>query len=281
MAPVAVLGASGQVGAAVVAALQARGTPVRRVLRMRSPYPMPGDLSIESWTADGLNRAFAGCEAAFLMVPLIEQAPELGVISHRAAEAAGVQRVVRLSVLQALRRDGLQLGQIHGALDDDLHRRGLEAASLCPDSFMQNLLPMAVAVQAGQLPAATGDGRMAFVDVEDIAACAVAILCGDRPCAGHHDLTGPQSLSMADIAALFSSQLGLDVRVARQTIQALRQQFLGFGMPTFLVDVLCELTQWTLDGNAQQATDAVRQLTGREPRAMTDFLHRHRAAFVG
>lgn len=278
--PIAVLGASGQVGSAVVSALLARGVPVRRVLRSAATPTTDNDVLVTDWSETSLTQAFDGCEGAFLMVPLIEEADALGLASHIAADNAGLGRVVRLLVLRQLAKDGLALGRLHRALDDDLHARNLDTASLCPDSFMQNLLPLASTIAAGRLPNATGAGRMAFVDVADIAACATALLCGDTPCSGHHDLTGPQALSMPDVAALCTGLLGQPVVATEQGVDALREQYLGYGMPSFLVNMLCEVTQWTRDGNQQSPTDAIKTLTGSPARTLADWLEANRAAFT-
>ncbi|MBR9814334.1 NmrA family NAD(P)-binding protein [bacterium] len=277
--PIAVLGANGQVGRAVVSALRVRGAACRRILRRPLQPSIAGDTVVADWSEAMLKRAFDGCSGAFLMVPLVEQAPELGRACHAAAAAAELDRVVRLSVLQQLAHDGLALGRLHRDLDDDLHSYDLQAASLCPDSFMQNLLPMAPAVRSGQLPNATEAGRMAFVDVADIAACAAAMLCGDAPCAGRHDLTGPEQLSMPDVATLLGDLLASPVQCVTQSVEALRQQLLDFGMPKFLVEMLCELTQWTRDGRAQTPTDSIDAITGRSPKSMEQFLAENRAAF--
>lgn len=271
--PIAVLGANGQVGSAVVDALLARGAAVRRILRTPHANPLAGDTLVAQWSEASLTQAFAGCRGAFLMVPLAECSQQLGLASHAAAEAAGLQRVVRLSVLQQLARDELQLGRLHSELDDDLHGRGFEAASLCPDSFMQNLLPLCAAMQAGQLPNVTGAGTMAFIDVADIGETAAALLFGASPLSGRHDLTGPQALSMPDVAEIASGVLGRPVICQPQSIAAWRTELLGYGMPEFVVDTLCEVSQWTLAGHAQPPTREVEALCGRPPKPMTEYLH--------
>lgn len=270
--PIAVLGASGQVGGAVVDALLTRGALVRRILRAQPVQRMAGDTLVAQWTETDLARAFSGCRGAFLMVPLAEHAPQLGLATHGAAEAAGLKRVVRLSVLQQLARDDLRLGRLHQRLDDDLHGRGFESASLCPDSFMQNLLPVCQAMHAGQLPNVTGAGTMSFIDVADIGETAAALLCQPSPIGGRHDLTGPQALSMPDVAKIAGRVLGRPIACQPQTVAAWRAELLGYGMPEFVVDTLCEVSQWTLDGHVQPPTPAVEAICGRPPKSMAEFL---------
>lgn len=210
------------------------------------------------------------------MVPLVPEATALGLRLNAAAEAAGVPTVVRLSVLRGLARDGLALGRLHAAIDADLRQRRIRAQTiLCPDSFMQNLLGAAPQVAAGELQDATGQGRMGFVDVDDIAACAVQALTG-RAAPGIVDVTGPEALSMPEVAARFAAVLGRPVAYRDMPVDALRRQYLAWGMTTFLADTLAELAAWTRAQAETPLSDAVATMTGRPPTPLEAFIRRNR-----
>ena len=278
-APIAVLGASGQVGGAVAAQLAEAGHPVRTI--GRRPLALPGveHHALSAWTGDALGPALAGCRAAFLMVPLVPDAVALGRCLNAAADAAGIDTVVRLSVLQGLVRDGVGLGRLHAAIDDDLRARSIpRVLTLCPDSFMQNLLGAAPQVAAGELQDATGDGRMAFVDVHDIAACAVSGLLG-HAAPGVHDLTGPAALSMDEVADTFTRVLGRPVAYTDLSVAERRRQYRQWGLSDFLADTLAELAAWTRSQPPCPVTDAVRAITGHPPTALGTFIERHGAAW--
>ena len=100
------------------------------------------------------------------------------------------------------------MGEVHAALP------GLfdAWAVLRPSWFMQNFTgdhPHAESIRTtGTLASATGTGRVAFIDADDIAAVAAhALTAGDAP---NRDLvlTGPEALGYDDIAAVLTEVTG-------------------------------------------------------------------------
>ncbi|MCK5859199.1 NmrA family NAD(P)-binding protein [Abyssibacter sp.] len=282
LGPVAVLGATGQVGSAVVRGLSRRGLPVHAIARTVGPdRSATRNHVVPDWNESDLATAFDGCASAFVMVPLTEDAEALGQRVHAALERAAVQRVVRLSVLGGVIDDGLALGRLHGALDRDLMSRGCRPAILRPDSFMQNLLGSAASIAQGQLVNATGEGRMALIDAEDIGECAAALLAGDAAWPDHPmDLTGPELLSHDDIAVRIGRWLKRPVAYEDLSPLALRGLLLEFGLPAFLAEIFSELAAWTRRADrAEQMSDAVPTLLGRPGRRLETFLDAHAASF--
>ena len=80
------------------------------------------------------------------------------------------------------------------------------------DAFEAHFFECAVcadSVRTGKLIAATGAGRIAFVDVRDVAAAAAAVLADPHTHDGKiHTLTGPRALSFSELAALLSDITG-------------------------------------------------------------------------
>lgn len=280
--PVAVFGATGQVGRAVADGLHAAGVPVRGIVRCQPQratlwpvYP------VQRWDADTLAPVLSGCRAAFCMVPLVPQAGDLGLAQHRALAAAGIEHVVRLSVLREVIQAQLRLGQLHGALDEDFRRHGFAGAILHPDSFMQNLLGSAASIRAGVLQDATGDGAMGWIDAADIAAVASSLLKRDRDGQLHAlNLTGPEMLTHRDVATRLGQWLGRPVTYQDLSPAALGDQLRRYGVPVFLVDIFCELAAWT------RSTDVTRlptppppQWLARAPHRLEQFLAAHNNVF--
>ena len=112
--------------------------------------------------------ALDGTRAVDLIPPVrqIDPAPHV----ERFLEMAGGRRVVLLSS-----------SALPPNPNAELVRRLPEWAVLRPSWFMQNFTgnhPVAQGVAAGEIVTATGDGRVAFVDADDIAAVAVKALTG-------------------------------------------------------------------------------------------------------
>jgi uncharacterized protein YbjT (DUF2867 family) len=103
-----VVGATSEGGAAVSAKLEQQGHVARGVAR---------SLGVALSDQDALNRAFAGADSAYLMIPFDVQAPDLHrferEIGNRLVEAistSSISRVVLLSGLNAHLKMGTSLG---------------------------------------------------------------------------------------------------------------------------------------------------------------------------
>ena len=280
---IAVVGANGTVGGRVADLVLGQGLRVRAVVRdTASAQPLAGagaELARADILTDDLAGAFDGATGAFLMVPVHPQMAEMGTRLNEAAEAAGVQRAVRLSVNPVVIETEGPFGRVHADLDRDLLGRDLAAAVLRPKGFMQNFLGQAQAIRAGRLVNAAGEGRTAFIDADDIAASAAALLAGDRPREGVFELTGPEALTYAEAAAVFSDVLGHAVAYEDVPVEAFLATLRGHGAPAFTVEAVGELVRRTREETDGRVTDAVEVLTGRAPRALRAWVEANRAAF--
>src|SRR5919198_6128550 len=218
-AMVLVIGATGTVGAEVTRQLIAAGQRPRALVRdPRSARErlggaaelIVGDLD----RPETLDRALDGAGRVFLLtVPGERQLQrERAVID--AARRAGPQQVVRLSRAGADERSPLRIARLHWQAERQLQRSGLASTILRPPMFMQNLRFM---VRDGAISSAMGDGRVAMVDVRDVAAVAVAALTRDGHAGRTYIVTGPRAVGLADAAGLLSRQLGGGIPHPRPT----------------------------------------------------------------
>ncbi|MGI9158104.1 MAG: hypothetical protein ACR2FG_15970 [Marmoricola sp.] len=72
-------------------------------------------------------------------------------------------------------------------------------------------------ISLGLLPQTTGQGTIAWLDTADLAECAKAIAVDQGHDDAEYELTGPRALSIPDIAAILSMQLGRRVRYVHLT----------------------------------------------------------------
>ena len=285
--PVAVFGASGTVGQYVADQLRGAGAAVRTIGRGAS-----SDFETD-WSLESLTQALSGCQSAFLMVPLVENARQLGLTCGRALEAAGIDSAVRLSVLSGLMTAETRLGTLHAELDAQLaailpETNGVvRHTSLRPDSFMENLLMARfefATEHGGRMSYATGRGRFAMIAARDIAACACAVLLGHTPHRGAIDVTGPDAIDYADIAAALtaalSADLGHPIRENPITLAEFESSSKAAGLPPFLVNMLTEVTAWTRAEPNPETTDAVLEMTGTAPIKLQDWIDQHRKALL-
>lgn len=284
--PILITGATGGIGSQVVSMLHGAGADVRAMCRRpqqvqdfegRGIRARLGDLS----DPESLTTAMQGIDTLFLLTLARRDQAAFGRNAVRAAERSGVRRVVHLSTGDANPVSDVPWAAAPARTDALLRVSSLGWTLLKPSAFMQNLFDSAPVIRRGLLPQTTGNGVAGWIDTEDIARVASRVLVE----AGHekreYTLTGPELLSMRDIASTLADTLGHPVR------------FIDLPAPAFrLLLRLNGVDAWTARGvtnqfahvvrrgrdHAAELTDAVAALTGRAPRSFEEFtrIHRHR-----
>lgn len=140
---------------------------------------------------------------------------------------------------------------------------------------MQNLLGMAALTKkGGAFPTCRTDGQEATIDVRDIAAVAAKVLTTPGHSGKTYDLSGPEALTVDEIAALLSAASGTTVTPMRIPQDDYRRQMISYGVPDRMAD---DLIAW---GNQRQpVTTGVRDVLGREATSLRQFLHDHANLF--
>lgn len=279
-----VTGATGNIGTSVVAELVAAGQQVRAfVTDAASAKHKLGDkvqLAVGSFTdAASLDAAMQGADKLFLLTPAGPQQPEWEASAVDAARRAGVRHIVKLSVAGA-QYDASILGRWHRASEKKLEGSGIAWTFLRPVGFMANAMMWAATVKSqGAIYQPMGEGKMAAIDPRDIAA--VAAKCLTTPGHEHeaYDLTGPESLSMAEQAKILGDAIGKPVKYVDVPDAAAKDAMLGMGMPEIMVDALLEFTGLVRSGGAAFVSDAVKTITGKPGRTFAAWCQENAAAF--
>ena len=283
-----ITGATGTSGREVVNELQRLGaTKVRAMVRDPARAVFVREAGFE--TAEGdfdkpetLGAALEGVETALLLTP-----PSPNTVAHQgafieSAKRAGVRRVVKLSAVGADASAPEGFGKWHGQTEELLKSSGLGWTILRPNFFMQNLLGQAQTIASqGAIYQVGGDARASLIDARDIAAVAARTLADEGHEGKTYTLTGPESLSYADVAAKISEATGKSVIYVPITAEQFREGALAQGLPEWLVGALERLNEIFAGGHAEEVTDDVRRVGGREPTTFGEFARDYAPAFKG
>ena len=250
---VVIMGATGQVGGVVLERLKARGVPVRVVARDPSRAAQLGVEVVRADASDeaGLAAAFAGAEAAFVMlVPPPGAADVLAAARASALAIAAAVRTAHVPHVVALSSAGAHLAGGNGivqALHDfeaALAGAAPSLAFLRPGNFMENWAAMLPTVQeAGVLPSALLPlgHKSEIVSALDVGRTAAELLFDPRPGTHIVNLAGPAEYSAMDAAAVFSALLGKEVTAVPssrdETIAGLMAAGLGADYAAKLADL--------------------------------------------
>jgi uncharacterized protein YbjT (DUF2867 family) len=251
-----VTGGTGMTGGRVASRLTTLGQTVRTAARSGADVRFDwDDPATHAPALDGVDRVY-------LVSPTmrVDFAAPVSAFLDR-AEAAGVRHVTYLSAY------GVEYAPpeaAHRAVELDLMARSAFTSSILrPSWFMQNFSESFLRPTGGVLTMPTGDGAESFVDADDIAAVAVATLTDPATHAGaEYAPTGPEAITLTDVARLISTATGLAIRHV-DTDRAAWTAALGVS-PEY-GEVLHWLTETIATGHGSRPTNDIQNVTGRPP----------------
>lgn len=285
-----VIGGRSKIGAALITDLLDRGEQVRVLVRPGEASgtggaSRPGGASGAAETVTGdladegsLVTAMDGVEKVFL---LSSPHPDAVRWHHNAIDAARrsrVQLLVRSSILGADRETPAEFITAHTECDRYLESSGLPYVIVRPNLFLQNIPESTIPSidGSGTFYADAGQARISMVDTGDVAAVAAVALTEPGHAGAGYDVTGPEALSYADVAAQLTETMGRPISYVDVPDDAVRQALLDAGLTAWFAGALIGLYQDYRrsgpDGYAAQVTGTVAELTGRAPRSLGDLL---------
>lgn len=257
MGLIAVVGAGGKTGRAVVAALRARGARSRGLVRRD---PAADEVAVDLLDASSVRVALDGAETVYHLAPNVHpEEQRIGRTVLDAARDAGVTRVVFHSVLHPQ----LESMPHHWAklrVEEMVVESGAEWTVLQPAAYVQNFSRPA----DGVLRVPYGlDAPFSLVDLSDVAEAAATVLMEPGHGAATYELAGPRPVTVRQVATV------LGARAERQSVDEWAQ---GQRLPAYAVEALSAMfghyDRHGLVGNARVLT----ALLGRTPHDPLDVL---------
>lgn len=269
-----VIGATGTMGREVMRSLSGR-CRLRALVHSDSSdmevarrYPQAERVQRDLLEDRSLERAFAGVNRLFLLTPSVPAQTRLEENALAAALGAGVERIVYVSSTDV--RWEIELSAAHRTIERRLASSGVQHTVLRPEYLLDNLLGEVDELARGKLVAPSGGGRCPFVDARDVGAVAATVLLAARPPSGPLEVTGPDSLSWAELADRLQRALGRTLAHVDPSPAEWARGAMAAGMAPWLADALAEYFE-TLRERPLGASEDVKRVTGRNPRSVEEF----------
>jgi uncharacterized protein YbjT (DUF2867 family) len=273
MSRILVVGSSGTVGSALSALLAAQSHEVRRATSGAASES--GQVKLNVLTGEGLQAAFEGVDAAFLLAPPghTNQDALLTPLINQ-AKASGVSKVVLMSAMGANADENapLRKAELH------LERSGLAWNVIRPNWFMQNFNTFWLhgIQQQGQIFLPVSQAKGSFIDARDIAAVAAKLLTGSQFDNAEFDLTGSEAFDHDQVAAVLSQAAGRSISYTEISPEAMREGLLGAGLPADYAEFLLLILGFFKLGYSERTTDSVQRITGAAPRSLAQYAQDYR-----
>jgi uncharacterized protein YbjT (DUF2867 family) len=274
-APLAITGSTGRLGGRVAHRLAAAGVPQRLLVRDPGRAPqLAGATAVRApyGDRDAVRTALEGTSTV-LMVSASETADR--VDQHRtfvdAAVAAGVEHLVYVSFYGAAPDATFTLARDHWATEEHVRARGLPATFLRDGLYAD--FATALVGEDGVIRGPAADGRVAMVAQDDIADVAVAVLRDPAAHAGRtYDLTGPEELTLTEVAAVLTAVTGRAVSYVPETLEEAFASRASYGAPDWQVEAWVSTYTAIAAGELAGVSSAVPDLLGRPATTLEQVL---------
>jgi NAD(P)H dehydrogenase (quinone) len=274
---IAVTGATGALGSRVTRLLTDRGEELRLLVRDagRAPRVEAEIAIISDYTdSDAARAGLSGCDT-LLLVSARESADR--VTEHGsmidAATAAGVGKIVYISFQGAAPDATFTFARDHFHTEQLIATAGLRHVFLRDSLYQAGLAAMAG--PDGIIRGPAGDGAVAAVGHDDVAAVAARVLTDERWDGQTLDVTGPTALTLTEVAAELTAVSGHQVRYEVESEEQAHASREHYGAPPFEVMGWVSSYQAIGAGELATVTTTVEQITGQRPQSFADFLRAH------
>ena len=277
---IAVTGAGGKTGLALVAALAKRGMTVRglvhkqadqaRVLAAGGAESVVGDVSNPAT----LETLLHGVHALYHICPNMH--PDelaIGTTVLACAQAAGLQHVVYHSVLHP-QAAAMPHHWQKMLVEDRIFSSGIPFTILQPTAYMQNILASWQTIEQTGLytvpyPVAT---RLSLVDVGDVAEVAARVLTEAGHLGATYELVGTLPLTQVDVASTISRHMGHPVTAAELELDQWEEQARKQGLSEYAVQTLCKMFRYYAEYGLVGNPTVLSWLLGRPPTSLDEFV---------
>lgn len=274
-----VIGASGTVGRAVLAGLAGRGVPVRGMSRYAAnleKLPAGAEGCVADLVAPGtVASAFKNVDTLFLMTPLSQNEIQMGRTAISAAQVAGVNKIVYMSVPMPEGSEKIPHYRNKVLIEKALKDSGINYTILRPNNFFQNDMWGQAAIMAyATYPQPLGNVGLNRVDARDVADAAVNALTQDGFENQEFFINGTDTLTGDSIAAEFSKQLGRPINYAGDDLDAWAKQSQHM-MPAWMVDGFKLMYQFFQENGLKATAEELEKqqaIIGHPPRSFADYV---------
>ncbi|SCB57323.1 NAD(P)H dehydrogenase (quinone) [Rhizobium aethiopicum] len=275
---IGVNGASGKLGGAIIEELGARGGGHQIVAISRSPEKAGGAAEARKGDydqPDTLLHAYAGLDR-LVLIPSADLRPGVRGTQLKsaidAAVKAGVQHVFLLSAAGTRQARVPALGEAYWTGEQHLIRIAPRWTILRMNYYTQSMIDEIMMSQGQGILAGLSEDRVAYVSRNDVAAATAGAVLGDGHAGAIYNLTGPESLTGHDVAAIASDALGNSLSFAAITEEQLRGGLGQAGLPDIVINAFVDIKKTFVEGYFDVLTHDVERLSGRAPACFRDVI---------
>ncbi|MDX6260966.1 MAG: hypothetical protein QOH84_2654 [Kribbellaceae bacterium] len=265
--PILIIGGKGKTGRRVAAQLDARGVPYR--LASRSSEQRFDWYYESTWSP-----TVAGIDTAYLAPPVGPTGLAQAGRFIKQAAAEGLRRVVLLSG-RGVGSPGRDFTVYESSveLENSVRASGADWTIVRPAWFAQNFSEdfLFDYVLGSEIRVAAGDGGEAWIDTNDVGDVMTAALLDERHTGETYSLSGPRTLTMAEVATELSTVTGRPIKYVDLEPEEFVAELVGYGQTLEDSEAVRDLFAVIRNHRSDYVSAGVQQVLGRAPRDFADW----------
>ncbi|REA56858.1 hypothetical protein DSL64_25435 [Dyadobacter luteus] len=274
-----VTGATGTMGRALVQNLLSKGlafdAAVRDVERAKVQLGISDHLVYFDFEdPSSFEKATDGVDSVFLLGPPFNLeivdllSPFIDFLKEKS-----IKKVVYLS---ALGEEIMKNLPWHIAIAEKLHNDDFDYTVLKPSVFSQNFKNYAgdMIMKDNVIFVTAGEGRVAFIDADDVAEVASIVLTKDGHSKKTYPLTGPEAYTFYDAAEILTEIMGMQIFYPNPTDEQFVAGLTAAGIPDDMIQYMLRAYGMMANNNTDIINNVVEQITGKKPSSLKDVLIR-------
>jgi uncharacterized protein YbjT (DUF2867 family) len=194
------------------------------------------------------------------------------------AKSLGIKQIVFVSIVGAEKNRFFANHRI----EIYLKKLGVPYTILRPTLYMQNLITLHQhdIKDLNRIYIPAGLGLVNYTDVRDVAGMIVEVLTKPGHEMKEYEITGPEAMDFYKIAGMFTKELGREIKYSRPlAIKFIRQKLLDKRQLALIV-TLSLLYGAARNGKMGHVSNSIKEVTGREPRNLANFIHEYRNVWI-
>ena len=288
-----ITGAAGQLGQRVIHhLLETEKVPAANIIAATRDPAKLADLAAKGVVTrkadfddgDSLAAAFNGVDRLLVISTDALAVPGQRLKQHKAAVEAAVKAGVKhigYTSMPSPDKSLVTFAPDHLGTENAIKATGVPYTIIRNAWYMDNYLHgMPHNLQSGSWYTASGEGKISNISREDCARAIAAALASGTKESATYTVTGAESLTADQIAAIVADTTGKPLKAVQVTDEQLGQGMRGAGLPDFVADMLVSADANIRAGNFDLVTTDYERLTGRKPETLKDFFASHKAALI-
>jgi len=282
-----VTGATGYTASYVIPLLLEKGVHVRGLVhKIDQRSEKLSEMGVEIVQGDlndfyEVSKALKGITGVYFVYPILTPGILAGTTYLiQAAREEGVRNIVNMSQISA-RRDAKSNGaREHWLAERLLDLSGIKVTHIRPTFFAEWLIYSDTIKKQDQVVLPFGEGRYAPIAAQDQGRVIAELLINPDGHEGKiYPLFGPVEYNVFDLADILSEELGRKITYEPISIETYQTEAKKQGYHPHFIQHVSSVAQDCRNGLFAGTNTAVKDITGREPMGIREFIQKHRSNF--